>query len=38
VQRNQAPVNAADSQVFGKMVLELIATLSRRQPEPVQSS
>lgn len=38
VKRDKAPVDSADSQVFGEMVLKLIATLSRRQPEPVRSS
>jgi len=38
VQRDKAPVDAADAQVFSQMVLELVATLSQRQPELVRSS
>jgi hypothetical protein len=38
VQCNKAPVYATDSQMLGKVVLELVATLSRHQPELVRSS
>lgn len=39
VKCDKTPVDAADSQVFGEMVLELIATLGQRQPPgPFRSS
>jgi len=38
VQRNKAPVDTANAQMLRQVVLELIATLSRRQPELVRSS
>ena len=38
VQRDKAPVDAADAQMLSQMVLELVATLSQHQPELVRSS
>ena len=38
MQRDKAPVYAADAQMLCQVVLELITTLSQHQPELVRSS
>lgn len=38
VQRDKAPVDTAHTQMLSKVVLELVATLSQRQPELVRPS
>lgn len=38
VQRDKTPVDAADAQMLSQVVLELVATLPKHQPELVRSS
>jgi hypothetical protein len=38
VQRDKTPVDTADAQMLGQVVLKLVTTLSQRQPELVRSS
>jgi hypothetical protein len=38
VQRDKTPVDAADAQMLSQVVLKLITTLSKHQPELVRSS